>query len=54
MQHTKITLHQDDKIRTENISANTPAEAHKEIGKYLAKQFSGQIKVLEYHYIRGV
>jgi hypothetical protein len=54
MPHTTITtLSKDGVKKKEQIQANTPSEAHRLIGRFLAKEFSGQLKVLEYYYLRG-
>jgi len=42
-----------DKIKKEVLTANTPRRIHELIGHYLAKQFTGKITLLEYHYQRG-
>ena len=48
-----ITIQQNDKLKKETISENTPIGIYKAFGKYLAKQFSGQLIVREFHYTRS-
>jgi hypothetical protein len=43
-----ITIRKDDKIIKHTETANTPSKIHDIVGKYLARQFSGEIEVLEY------
>jgi hypothetical protein len=53
METAYLTIQENDKLKREVITAHTPKKIHELFGKYLSKQFAGQLVVREFHYVRS-
>jgi hypothetical protein len=53
MEIAYLTIQENDKIKKETLTANTPKRIGELFMKALAKQFAGQWIVREFYYVRS-